>query len=115
MTEPTEENLPPEPGSDAGVCAGLSASGVDCQDALRDLYGYLDGEITDERRARIREHVEDCGPCLNAFDFEVDLRQLVAKTCQTEAPSSLRDRVARAIHDLDEGADAAGSAPASSC
>lgn len=55
MTEATEENLPGEPGPDAGACAGLSTSGLDCQDALRDLYGYLDGEITEERRARIRE------------------------------------------------------------
>lgn len=109
MTEATEENLPGEPGPDAGACAGLSTSGLDCQDALRDLYGYLDGEITEERRARIREHVEDCSPCLDAVDFEVELRQLVARTCQTEAPSSLRERVAQAIHDLDEGADAAGS------
>lgn len=102
MTEHSHHDHSHASGSDPGVCAGGDASGVDCQEALRDLYGYLDGEITEERRQLIRVHIEECGPCLDAFDFEVDLRRLVARTCQTEAPGSLRDRVARALHDLDE-------------
>ncbi len=83
---------------------------LDCGSALRDLYGYLDGEITEERRADIRVHIEECGPCLEAFDFEVELRQLVARTCQCEAPEALRERVARALHDCehDVGGDQSG-------
>ncbi len=102
MTEHSHQHPPTGSNPDPGVCAGTSASGVDCQDALRDLYRYLDGEITEERRARIRVHIEECGPCLDAFDFEVDLRRLVARTCSTEAPDSLRSRVAQAIHELDD-------------
>lgn len=86
----------------AGVCGEGASAHVNCEEALRDLYGYLDGEITAERREHIRVHIEECGPCLDAFDFETDLRELVARTCQTEAPDSLRDRVARAILDCED-------------
>lgn len=114
MTEPTASNEAsaggvPAPSDVAsasgspGVCGG-GVMGTDCEEALRDLYSYLDGEITEERREHIRHHIDECGPCLEAFDFEVELRQLVARTCQRDAPDSLRDRIARAIHDFDDAA-----------
>lgn len=86
----------------AGMGGDAAAAHVNCEEALRDLYGYLDGEITAERREHIRVHIEECGPCLDAFDFETDLRELVARTCQTEAPDTLRDRVARAILECED-------------
>lgn len=72
-----------------------------CDEALHDLYGYLDGEITEERRELIRVHIEECGPCLEAFDFEFELRELVARTCRSEAPESLRSRIADAIRECE--------------
>ena len=84
------------------ICSEVASLHLDCGEALRDLYGYLDGEITEDRRADIRVHIEECGPCLEAFDFEVELRQLVARTCQCEAPDALRERVARALHDCEQ-------------
>ncbi len=81
---------------------------VDCTAALHELYQYLDGEMTETRRAEIRLHIEECAPCLDAFDFEMELRQLVARTCQCEAPEALRDRIAQALRDCDQGSDGAG-------
>lgn len=92
----------------AGVCSEAAAAHLDCGTALHDLYGYLDGEIDDERCEQIRRHIEDCSPCLEAYDFEAELRQLVARTCQCEAPESLRARVARALEDCENGG---GDAP----
>lgn len=85
----------------ASVCGESASNDIDCRAALRDLYEYLDGEMTEERCEHIRVHIEDCAPCLDAFDFEVELRQLVARTCQCDAPEALRDRVARALADCD--------------
>jgi mycothiol system anti-sigma-R factor len=87
-----------------GVCGEAASGPVDCGSALRELYRYLDGEITVERRESIRVHIEECGPCLEAFDFEADLRQLVARTCRCEAPDTLRARVAQALRDCQDGA-----------
>jgi mycothiol system anti-sigma-R factor len=69
----------------------------DCNDTLRELYSFLDGELTDEAREYIRHHLDDCSPCLAAFDFQAELRQVVRNRCCDQVPSSLRDRIAEAI------------------
>lgn len=68
-----------------------------CAEVVHRLYHFLDGELTDERRAVIRSHLDECGPCLEAFDFEAELRQIVASRCRDHVPERLRDRVAAAI------------------
>lgn len=82
-------------------CGSPADSGYDCDDALHELYSYLDGELTDERRALIKNHLDDCSPCLEAYDFEQDLKELVARRCRDEAPEALRLRVAEAIANID--------------
>jgi mycothiol system anti-sigma-R factor len=72
-------------------------SGANCQQALDTLYHYLDGELTVERRTAIRQHLERCGPCLDAFDFEAELKMVVATKCRDQVPDHLRRRVAAAL------------------
>ena len=68
-----------------------------CNDALRELYEFLDGELTDERKALIKDHLAGCNPCLEAFDFEAEVRILVSTKCREEAPDALRQRVIDAL------------------
>lgn len=70
-----------------------------CREALHQLYHYLDNEfLTDEARERIARHLEDCPPCKDGFDFERDLRALIANKCREErVPESLKRRIAEAI------------------
>jgi len=37
---------------------------VDCSEVIEQVYLYLDGEIDDEGRSTIREHLDECSPCL---------------------------------------------------
>ena len=68
-----------------------------CRDAMHRLYHFLDGELDDARRASIKRHLDGCVPCLEAFDFEAELRVLIARKCQDQVPESLRARVFHAI------------------
>lgn len=77
--------------------AGERSSVPDCDETLHRLYHYLDGELTAERRAVIQEHLDECAPCLEAFDFEAELRRVIASRCRDEVPPQLRERVAAAI------------------
>ena len=70
---------------------------LDCQEAIHTLYHYLDGELTEYRRVEIRQHLDDCMPCLEAFDFEAELRIVIAHRCREQVPDHLRVRVARAL------------------
>jgi mycothiol system anti-sigma-R factor len=71
--------------------------GPDCDDALHQLYTFLDGELTTERRELIRHHLDECIPCLGAFDFEAELRLVIAQKCRDSVPDTLRRRIADAI------------------
>ncbi len=78
---------------------GAEGSEVDCNETIERLYHYLDGELTDERRAEIQEHLDECSPCLSAFDFEADLRKVISNRCKDHVPDSLRQRVHDAIQE----------------
>jgi len=68
-----------------------------CADALEELYVYLDGELTDEKRSTIRHHLDDCNPCFEAFDFEAELRIVISTRCRDEVPEGLRNRIAQQL------------------
>lgn len=73
---------------------GFGPGGLDCDDVLRDVYLYLDGETTPDLQNRIRQHLDGCGPCLKQFGLEQDVRSLIARCCGgDQAPASLHQRV----------------------
>ncbi len=69
----------------------------DCSEAIHRLYHFLDGELNDDGRVTIQRHLDDCSPCLGAYDFEADLRIVIASRCREEVPPELRARIAAAI------------------
>jgi len=73
-----------------------------CEAALQELYLYLDGELTDEKRTIIKSHLDDCNPCFEAFDFEAELRIVISKRCREEVPDALRERVAEQLQALED-------------
>jgi mycothiol system anti-sigma-R factor len=68
-----------------------------CEEALHELYHFLDGALTDDRRELISSHLDECTSCLGVFDFEVELRHVISQRCKDEVPHSLRLRIAEAI------------------
>ena len=74
---------------------------TDCNDALHELYEFLDGELTPERRTYIQQHLTDCSPCLETFDFQAELRMVVARKCTDEVPDSLRSKILDALERTD--------------
>ncbi len=82
---------------------------VDCDETIRRLYAYLDGELTEQRRAEIAQHLDLCGPCVGAFGFEAELRAAIANRCKDRVPDSLVERVAAALRQESEAAAGEGS------
>lgn len=74
--------------------------GMDCNETLREIYSYLDGELTVWKRRAIARHLDECPPCSDGYTFEVELRQVIVSRCQEEVPESLRRRVAEALGDV---------------
>jgi mycothiol system anti-sigma-R factor len=82
-----------------GPTVGSLIDGPECQEALDTLYHFLDGELTAERRVQIQRHLDDCSPCLEAFDFEAELKVVIARRCRETVPEALRLRIAIALAD----------------
>jgi len=70
---------------------------MDCDKAHRRMYHYLDGEITVIRRWRITRHLDKCPPCAQGFDFELEVRQVIATRCRDEVPPELKRRIAESL------------------
>lgn len=68
-----------------------------CEVALAELYEFLDGELDEAKMRLIEQHLRDCSPCLEAFDFEAELRKMVASRCHDECPGALRSKVQQMI------------------
>jgi anti-sigma factor (TIGR02949 family) len=77
----------------------------DCAESLKELYSFLDGELTTERRTHIQVHLDGCLQCYEAFDFEAELRIVISTRCKEEVPEDLRGRVADALRRLGDGSE----------
>jgi mycothiol system anti-sigma-R factor len=71
----------------------VSCEANDCAQALAQVHEYLDGELGPDDLDRIREHLDECGPCLQQYDLDVALKALVRRCCRESAPADLRDRI----------------------
>ena len=67
---------------------------VDCSHALMQVYEYLDGEMGPEDCVKIRQHLAECGQCLNEYDIDQMLKTVVRRSCGCEsAPTELRMQI----------------------
>ena len=67
---------------------------ADCNDTLRELETFLDGELSDDQLVGIRSHLSGCTDCLQAFDFHAELKAVISAKCHNdEMPPGLMDRI----------------------
>ncbi len=73
--------------------AGTEQRPVDCTEALKKLFAFLDAEIGEAEGDRIRQHLADCEPCLAEYDIEDHVKKLVKRSCADCAPPELHVRI----------------------
>ncbi|MPZ28364.1 MAG: mycothiol system anti-sigma-R factor [Micromonosporaceae bacterium] len=74
---------------------------TDCREVLEEVYLYLDLECTNDHRAVIARHLDECSPCLREYGIEQEVKQLVGRCCGAEtAPAELRERLRRKLAEL---------------
>ena len=67
---------------------------ADCNETIRELDAFLDGELSDATRTAIHEHLGGCTDCLQAFEFHVELQQAIRRKCNNdELPPELLVRI----------------------
>lgn len=74
---------------------------TDCREVLAQVYDFVDGEVTDDDRIRILQHLDECGPCLRQYGLEQMVKALVHRSCGCEAaPDRLRVQIVARIRQI---------------
>ena len=72
-----------------------------CREVLTEVYLYLDLECSDQRREMIKQHLEECRPCLREYGIEQEVKALVGRCCgQERAPAELLARLRAKLTEL---------------
>ena len=75
-----------------------------CEETFQEIWAYLDGELTDVKRAKIKAHLDECPPCVGAEHFEAELRLVISQRCRDEVPEALKLRILEALRRADADA-----------
>jgi len=72
---------------------------LDCDAVMRQLWDYIDGELTEERMATIRAHLVLCARCQPQHEFELTFLKTLARVRSEHSNlGSVRERVMAALH-----------------
>ena len=86
---------------------------ADCKQTLRELDAFLDDELSPTTRERIHNHLDGCVDCLQAFDFQAELKQVIRRKCNTdEMPPGLLAKIEMCFNEDFDGDGIIGAADA---
>jgi anti-sigma factor (TIGR02949 family) len=66
---------------------------IDCEEALRRLFEYLDAELHGESRREMEQHLERCKSCFSRVEFEKRLKTYIAAVGHEPVSPDLERRV----------------------
>jgi anti-sigma factor (TIGR02949 family) len=71
--------------------------GIDCEEALRRLFEYLDAELLDESQREMEQHLERCRSCFSRVEFEKELKAYTAELRSAPVPPELELRIRKVL------------------
>jgi anti-sigma factor (TIGR02949 family) len=75
-----------------------------CKETIRELDAFLDGALSKEGHESIHAHLGGCSDCLQAFDFQAELRTVIAAKCRNdEMPPGLLSRIEKCFNEDFDG------------
>jgi anti-sigma factor (TIGR02949 family) len=95
------EGGPPDPESTSGGGDGMAGEGmagaagmISCEDALRLVHEFLDGELEDASATEVKQHFDMCQQCYPHLHLETAFREAVRRAFAGEsAPPDLKAKV----------------------
>jgi mycothiol system anti-sigma-R factor len=74
---------------------------TDCSKVLDQMFTYLDGELGEPDLHLVREHLEECAPCMTEHDIDQVVKKLIHRAGGGDlAPEQLRERIVLQITEL---------------
>lgn len=71
---------------------------IPCEHVIRSVWDYLDGEIDEDRKAQIQQHLALCDHCRDQYTFEGAFLRSVGRLLDDDTDlRALRERIERAL------------------
>lgn len=70
---------------------------LNCEQALRQLFDFLDRELEPAERAAMQRHMSTCRSCYSRMDFERRLKEKLGELRREEPPETATARVKRLL------------------
>jgi mycothiol system anti-sigma-R factor len=79
---------------------GSGSKGVSCEESLRFMHEYLDGELDGVRTEQVQQHFENCRACYPHLNLEKKFRDRLRRAgasdcCPDEVRASVLDAITR--------------------
>lgn len=66
---------------------------IDCEEAVRRLAEYLDGELADREEAEVERHLETCRSCWSRAAFERRIRERLSDLRREDVEPEFEGRI----------------------
>ena len=75
---------------------------LDCEEVLRVMFAYVDGELSVTESAEVDAHLERCRSCFSRAEFERRLKARIADTADRSVRPEFERRIRTLIDDFAE-------------
>lgn len=86
----------------------MTERSLSCQDAVEQLWAFIDGELEPAQQQQVHEHLEACRACYPHYDFQKAFCAFLRRCSREKVSPELRRRIFLRL--LAEEARQAGSA-----
>ncbi|MFP5352496.1 MAG: anti-sigma factor family protein [Actinomycetota bacterium] len=73
---------------------------ISCTDAVKQLWDYLDGAVTEADRHAIQEHLDVCKRCCGEVEFADELRKFLSHQASDDLPPEAKERLTAFLEEI---------------
>ena len=73
---------------------------INCEEALKQLFEYIDHELNSHKHEQMEEHLSKCRSCYSRLEFEKHLNAHLKKANTQKAPEALQNKLKNLIQKL---------------
>ncbi len=71
----------------------MSKQPIDCEQALRQIFEFIDHELDERRQEAMSQHLHTCKSCFSRMEFEQRLKEKVGSLRDEQATTAVSDRI----------------------
>jgi len=78
---------------------------ISCDQAVRQLWGYVEQELESPDRERLEDHLDLCRRCCGEMEFAEELAAFMARQSTVDLPNVVASKFDRVLEDLQAGGE----------